>query len=156
MINSYGKNGKLFIVNLLEATNKKLTFPFIVGAYRLIDDDKLTNEEYVKIVFNDLIHITNYELAFDSCSELLTETIGRIKEVDRQYFAVGNFTPIVSGSSIIYNTDIFQEPLTPEYLYKKYSECFTKNKYSRLTSPTYHWGDYTKEEKENIEKAYNL
>ena len=156
MINSCGKNGKPFIVNLLEATRKNLTFPFIVGAYRLMDNNSLSNREYVQIVYNDLLSINDCELVLDSCDELQTEIIGLKKEVDADYFSSSLFKRISDTAPMKYNTDIFGDSLTATDLYNRYSECFENNKYSRHANPYWHWGDYTEDEVQKIKEVYAL
>ena len=121
-----------------------------------MDNNSLSNREYVQIVYNDLLSINDCELVLDSCDELQTEIIGLKKGVDADYFNSGLFKRISDTVPMKYNTDIFGDSLTATDLYNRYSECFEKNKYSRHTNPSWHWGDYTEDEVQKIKEAYAL
>lgn len=70
MINSFGKNGKPFIINLQETTRKNLIVPFIVGTYGFADEYKLSSREYVRIVYMIINYFTPDNL-YERYSECL-------------------------------------------------------------------------------------
>lgn len=161
MINSYGKNGKPFIINLLmiaaqvRGRNVRLTFPYIVGAYSYLDNNKLPIFKYVKIAFNDMIQITSPILTFESCDDLQTETIGLKSAIDEDFIKASRFLHIAPNSSMLYNAEIFGDTLTAESLYNRYIGVLNENKFSR-NKETMEWEKFKPQDTEIIIKSYNL